>query len=253
MQKGYKMNDFISTIRTDRLREINEKKKMGIIIQDEYSYRYVDKIQLILEDETMIFGVQANNRDIYFFIIDEGANSYFTVYDIYMILSEICAHGNEETVINVLNEMNKKEMKKISNPDEKKENWINRGRFRYQDVEYNLKEAVIPDHHGKYKQKDGARDITYKQLFVLINLIQEKSNAFFTRGKNKDELNVNGLVRLLSALLSSHTNIKLLNEMGWFYNNDEEHFQLKKELSLEDKKHYYLTQEEFDSIICSES
>ncbi len=243
------MNDFISTIRTDRLREINEKKKMGMIIKDEYSYRYVEKIELILDDETMVFGVQANYKDVYFYIIDEGANSYFTVFDIYMILFEICAHGNKLTVINVLSEMNKKEMKKISNPDEKKDDWVNRGRFRYKDVEYNLKEAVIPDYNGKCKHKDGAREITYKQLFVLINLIQEKSNAFFTRGKNKDEKNVNGIVRLLSALLSLHTNNNLLMKMGWFYDEEEGHFQLKKELSQEDKKHYYLTQEEFDSII----
>ena len=78
------MNDFISTVRTDRQREINMKEKSGIVVSDKYRYRIVDTIMVIMPDGTKLtYGFQANHRDVYFFMIDEGANSYFSIVEIY--------------------------------------------------------------------------------------------------------------------------------------------------------------------------
>ena len=64
------MNDFISTVRTDRQREINLKEESGIVVSDKYGYRIVDTIIVIMSDGTKLtYGFQANHRDIYFFII----------------------------------------------------------------------------------------------------------------------------------------------------------------------------------------
>ena len=67
------MNRFIPIIRTDRKREINKYKNLNYFIADEKEYRLIDRIRTLQPKCTFDFGVEANNREIYFYIIKDGS------------------------------------------------------------------------------------------------------------------------------------------------------------------------------------
>ena len=79
-----KMNDFISTIRTDRLRQIEQYREKGYLIDKKF--RLVDKIEVKHEEQLYCFGVQASGRDVYFYLIDDGENAYYSISEIYELL-----------------------------------------------------------------------------------------------------------------------------------------------------------------------
>ena len=79
-----KMNDFISTIRTDRLRQIEQYREKGYLIDKKF--RLVDKIEVKHEEQLFCFGVQASGRDVYFYLIDDGENAYYSISEIYELL-----------------------------------------------------------------------------------------------------------------------------------------------------------------------
>lgn len=249
------MNDFISTIRTDRKREIKKRENEGIIIPDKYRYRIVDTISVLKDGKEYIFGVQANQKDVYFFIIDEGANSYFTIVEIYELLKYVVDSGNEDVVYEALEKIYTTEMKKVSQEQEDRdvEIWENRGRFNYRGISYYIKDVEYPDYAGEIQMLDGSGTMSYLQLFMLINLIQEKSNAFFSRGgANNCEL-INGIVRLFDCLLRGTSDHESLMRLGWFWDNIEKKYVLNADKAEKKERKYYLTKAEFEDIIYSES
>ena len=252
------VNDFISAIRTDRIREMKTRKKSGIDISNEYMYRIVDTIIVRTNNgEDLEFGFQANQKDVYFYIIDGGANSYYTIVELYDLLKIICDSGNKEIVYDVLHKIETTEMKKIATEVDEDgkvhEKWENRADFLYRDVVYHLKDIEYPDYNRIIEMPDGAKDLSYIHLFVLLNLIQEKSNALFTRGDVENSQFVNGIMRLFICLLKGKKNYAELERMGWFYDEEEDRYFMDFE-KVEDKaRKYYLTKEEYLGIIKSES
>lgn len=251
------MNDFISTVRTDRKREMTQKKESGIIIANEHEYRFVDTIFICVnQSEKLEIGFQANNDDVYFFLIDDGANVYYSVKEIYELLLFICVTGRRRIVLEALDViintiMRKKERK---DPSEKEEDlWENRGCFFYRGIKYYLKDVRFPMCTGEVEMPDGACRISFLKLFVLINLIQEKSNALFTRGEGKKVHFVNGMVRLLYCLLIGEEDCEVLNRKGWYYDKSAKKFILHSDLAEDKLTKYYLTEDEYQSIIKAES
>lgn len=252
------MNDFISTVRTDRQREINMKEESGIVVSDKYRYRIVDTIMVIMPDGTKLtYGFQANHRDVYFFMIDEGANSYFSIVEIYELLQKICDMGNADIVLDVLERIKSTEMKQILDPsaptDFSKAKWENRGDFIYRGITYHMKMIDYPDYNGCIEMFDGGRTMSYKQLFVLLNLIQEKSNAFFMRGEVKNESLTNGIMRLFICLLKGTQDYDELKRLGWLYDSKNRKYVFDENTIEKSSRKYYLTENEFLSIIKSES
>lgn len=249
------MNDFISAVRTDRWRELMEKEKSGIQIADKYYYKLVDSIKIKISDDIMLtYGFQANQKDVYFFITNNGANSYFSIVELYELLKYMCDLGDEDIVLDVLDRIMTTETKRIIDTVESKEKWENRTDFYYRDVVYHFKAIDYPEYDGLIKLDDGAVKMSYLQIFVLLNLIQEKSNAFFTRGESKHVELVNGIVRLFICLLNGSNDYEELKQLGWFYDSESKKYNLniKKDRDKERRK-YYLTEDEYLSIINAES
>ncbi len=252
------MNDFISTVRTDRQREIFEREKNGMLVSDKYRYRMVDTIRVLLSDGTeLMYGFQANQKDVYFFIINDGANSYFSIVELYEILERICAEGNEDIVLSALECIKNTEVRHIWDAEEptdiSKAEWENKGTFVYRGITYHMKQIDYPEYEGVIDMFDGARTMSYKQLFVLINLIQEKSNAFFVRGEKKNVDLTNGIMRLFICLLRGNRDYVELEQIGWFYNYETMKYFLDETKIDKNGRKYYLTEDEFLSIMKAES
>lgn len=75
--------------------------------------------------------------------------------------------------------------------------------------------------------EDGSVQIDYKTLFILINLIQEKSNYLFERSK-KYRGYKNGIIRLLITLIQIEKNNPILEEKGWVYDETEKKLSITK-------------------------
>ena len=85
---------------------------------------------------------------------------------------------------------------------------------------------------------------------MLLNLIQEKSIALFLRG-GQNKKYADGILRLFVVLLSKHEEIPLLTGLGWRYDagSDQFLFQPPGAENERNKRKYYLTKQEFDTIM----
>lgn len=247
------MDNFISIIRTDRKREINKYKNMKYSVGDEKNYRLIDRIKTLQNGYIFEFGAEATEREIYFYVIEDGANAYFSIVEIYKLLQDIMIREGEDFVIDLLKEQIQIEIEVVKNSEnDNKEKTLNQERFLYRGVEYYIKRTVeINDkRNGQVKPWDSSVKISYRQFFTLLNLIQEKSNALFSRGKNNDQYK-NGLIRLLIVLLINNHDIPILLQKGWKYDDENEKYTYQKieEETEISKRKYYLTEEEYKNII----
>lgn len=247
------MDNFISIIRTDRKREINKYKNMKYSVGDEKNYRLIDGIKTLQNGYIFEFGAEATEREIYFYVIEDGANAYFSIVEIYELLQDIMIREGEDFVIDLLKEQIQIEIEVVKNSEnDNKEKTLNQERFLYRGVEYYIKRTVeINDkRNGQVKPWDSSVKISYRQFFTLLNLIQEKSNALFSRGKNNDQYK-NGLIRLLIVLLINNHDIPILLQKGWKYDDENEKYTYQKieEETEISKRKYYLTEEEYKNII----
>ena len=162
-----------------------------------------------------------------------------------------------DIVLEVLERIKSTEMKQILDPsaptDLSKAKWENRGDFIYRGITYHMKMIDYPDYNGCIEMIDGARTMSYKQLFVLLNLIQEKSNAFFTRGEVKNEILTNGIMRLFICLLKGTRDYDELMQLGWVYDYENSKYVFDEHIIEKNSRKYYLTEDEFWDIINSES
>lgn len=232
-----RMNDFISTIRTDRLRQIEKYREKGYLIDKRF--RLVDKIEVPHEGKRYNFGVQASSRDVYFYLIDDEENAYYSISEIYELLWRMATMEGVHYVQELLND--------LMASDEK-------GKFIYKKIEYEIKKSITPSRKGSVEVFDGSKKVDYQKLFILITLVQEKSNALFARGDNNQDY-MNGIIRLLIVLIISSGDHDILKKKGWYYDQEKEKFYYKDILNAEEKrkKKYYLTQDEYEIIISTES
>ncbi|MGP1434360.1 MAG: hypothetical protein ACTTKP_08790 [Catonella sp.] len=230
-----KMADFLTILRTDRKREISGYRKRGYLVRE--GYRLVRKISI----EDMEFGVQVSAQDYFFFLIGNNQNAYYSVYELYNLLHLMAVREGKDYVNSLLQKQIDSKYRCI---------------FKYEDIEYEMKKSVIPDENEKIEVEDGSEQVDYKTLFILLNLIQEKSNSLFgSRRKNKDYKN--GIIRLLITLIDVEQNNQILTEKGWVYDEEEKKFKYDGKTvqykNNEKFKKYYLTKGEKDSIMSIES
>lgn len=243
------MENFIPTIRTDRFREMKEYDEKGYSFIDRPSYRKTAKIKILQEGYEMVFGVEATQNDVYFYIINNGANVYLSIFEIYQLLFDIAVKEGEEFVVKALKQQLRLKIRK-SHIANKKEVWLNQEKFEYRGIEYDIRRTVDPGREGEVNIPNMSLKISYKQLFLLINLIQEKSNALFLRGKQNRKY-ADGILRLFIVLLMQHEEIALLSDLGWCYDEEQDRyfFQTPEKESERMKKKYYLTKQEYDHIM----
>lgn len=240
------MNDFISSIRNDRDIEIKERESKGIVIFSKPHYRIIDTVEVLLDENTYTFGVHANNSEVYFYIINNGANTYYSIIELYELLKLICDRGNDAVVFEALENIAKMDTVHKYNKDGMVE-------FLYRERSYYINKIEYPEYSSEIEAPDGAAKISYIELFLLITLIQEKSNALFNRGSGNNEQYLNGLARLLYCLLKLDKDHEYLSNLGWYYSEEKELFELYRDKSQEEKRKYYLTEAEYMSIINEES
>jgi hypothetical protein len=105
--------------------------------------------------------------------------------------------------------------------------------------------------NGEVAIPESGMKLTYSEIFVLINLIQEKSNALFMRSTTRKKKYQNGILRLLIVLCKMEKNILLLQELGWNWNEPQGRFEYlpKEKIKTRAKYKYYLTADEYKTIM----
>lgn len=230
------MRDFLLIARNDRKREKLLYSKKQYLVPD--SYRMIRKIRFEREYRMIELELQVSKQDYYFYLIENEGNAYFSIPEIYDLLNTMSDMEGKEYVSNLL----KKQLMEIEKES-----------FYYEDTEYEIRKCVIPDRDGKIAIFDGSQKISYEMLFILINIIQEKSSAMFSKS-NGNEKYIDGIIRLLVALIECSGTHTVLNEKGWLWNFEDKCYVFSKEKKREKNiKKYYLTKGEFDDIISLES
>lgn len=235
------MKQFIDVVRNNRRQEIEKYIAKGYYCHEDGKYTFIDSITVRNEEDVKI-GIEVTEREVFFYVIDEGVNSYYSIIEMYNLFIDMCFREGTDFVISKLQEQ------LANNYSEEKGSSI-----IYDNNEYSIHKIVTVQDKGSIMPSDSSLELQYQHLFVLLNLIQEKSNALFSMGKEKEY--INGVLRLLIVLLSCDRDNPVLREMGWNYKKSDCKFIFEKPV-LETKRSirkYYLTEEEYQYILKKES
>ena len=245
------MYEFIPVIRTDRYREIRAYKEKNFTFIKEKKFRLIDTIKINKSDkEKYKFEVRADFYDVKFYIIENNAAIYLTFFQLYELFKQVHLSGNIKVTYH-LRQLLKRDKKEI---------------FLYRGIEYKFTKIREFSLLHKVSIPNSGIQINYNELFYLLVLIQEKSNYLWSRSISEANKNFsNGIIRLIIVLLENKNGHEILNNLGWFMNDDGDGFKPNKLVELKKgtvnyKKHkelvkrkYYLTELEFGSIINLES
>lgn len=240
-------------LREDRRREISERINQGMIIPNQNTYRYTSKIVLCNGDgnlpRDMEFGVEVTASEIFLYLIKDEANVYLSAKDLYSILLEIRTKDGLGLILDVFEEQQKQSVICLNPKKENDKKYKNYDYLLYRGIRYRIPRTIIPNHNGSFMMNDCQMYISYDELFALIHIIQEKSNAFWL----EDNKYKNGLVRLLQALLQLENDNEILKNRGWHYKESENRFYYKVPQKEDNNKSikYYLTMKEYRNIIKS--
>lgn len=231
------MKDFIHDIRTDREREKAEYRRKGYIVSSEYLC--LSKVNVKCNNIEYSYGVQVDKNEIRFFLTNNNANLYLSIYEIYDILRNLPAKRRavfkkafaEHLLGNVNEECN----------------------LIYKNISYEISPCIVFP-KGKMYLETVASEVDCAQFYYLIHLIQSKSNSMFERSKDKrKKKNINGIYRLYGALLRKRSASAELYEKGWVWDSVQNKFVLDSEQKGRDVdkwiEKYYLTDEEYRSIL----
>lgn len=230
------MNNFVPLLRSDRLREIIEYNKRGYVFRlGEDQYKYVRNISVCnAHNYEFNFEVRVSQDEPRFYIVSEKDNTkesciYLTIYELYLILVEMSLALTVDVVTRILK--NKRDSKLN----------IDYTGLKFQ---VNFFSSNIPE--GKIKIPESNIEITYENFLLLLALIQDKSNYYWSISTNENkEKFTDGILRLLITLISTKGS-EILESHKWYYNDKKEIYEKPKE-KYEFK--YYLTQKEFESIM----
>lgn len=238
------MFTFVQNIRKERNEEMAEYESKGIDFIIRNHYKLLRKISINKEGSIFDYEIRVDFKDVRFYIIKNNSCIYLSIYEIYELLNNINANFDIDIV---------DELKSFYNNTDKDE-------FEYSGKKYTFPRS--PSFEGKYNIKIPYSNtiISCTELFILIFLVQEKSNYLWSISKETVTYK-NGIIYLMIVLLSCKEDNNLLNELGWFYSSEEnkyienklsnsdegdEEFEMKKR-KVERK--YYLTEIEMNSIL----
>ena len=240
------MKNFIPVVRTDRLREMQSYEKKGYSFIDKKKYLMIEKIHTLQEGYEFDIGIEVTQNDVYFYLIDESANVYLSIAELYGLLRAIEQQEGKAFVVNALKKQLSIHIKRTE------EKTSNQEKFRYRNLEYAIRKTVLLKKNEVIEIPNVALSITYHELFMLMNLIQEKSNALFGR-KKESKCYVDGILRLFIVLLSLEEDIPLLTELGWKFDSEQGRFMFyevsEEQRTERGKRKYYLTKTEYKNIL----
>ncbi|MHB8127590.1 MAG: hypothetical protein ACYDEX_01130 [Mobilitalea sp.] len=225
---------FVPYVRSLRNKEIEIYESKGYVVSNKAEYTFTDKINIIIKGYSFCFGIRVNINEVYFYLLDKGTNIYLTVMEIYDLLWKLVIEEKNSWVLDEL------EFYNSSNETTT---------FFYHGKEFYIHKLSDAIPVGMIKITDADIMITYDELFLLIYLIQDKSNYFESLSIEKRY--INGLIRLLKVLLECNSENVHLATLGWKFNNTSNRYELLKEkiVGKRNKKRYYLTVDEERLII----
>lgn len=243
--------EFIPIIREERKKEMGSYEKLGVGFIEKRKYKLIEKISIesnVNSEELIEFEVRVTFKEVRFYIIKSDSCVYLSINEIYQLLNDMNLY-NDIDIIDKLTVFYKTTEK---------------DQFVYKDKTYNFPKS--PNFYDKYKIKiaNSNLNISWNEFFILIFLIQEKSNYFWSIKKEETIPYNNGIIYLLITLLNCKENNNLLKELGWNYSTEEERYMdnvLSKpdrdEVSEEEyeenckivERKYYLTEDEMKSIL----
>lgn len=231
------MKDFIHDIRTDRKREQAAYKDKGYIVNS--GYICLSNVEVICDNDKYSFNVQADRNEIKFFLSNDKANIYLSLYDIYDLIRELPSRIRTLYKMafkyHVLNNVNTECY------------------FLYKGIRYELSPCVEIKKAKINLEKIGLTT-DFAQLYFLIHLIQNKSNSMFERSTDEEKkANINGIYRLYSVLLSKRSSSEILCNKGWVWDSKLKKYVLeakpKNENDVKWIDKYYLTESEYATIL----
>lgn len=210
---GIHMKNFISVIRTDRLREMQFYEQKAYSFVDKKNYIMIEKIHTMQEGYKFEFGIEVTQNDVYFYLIEEKANAYLSIMELYHLLYAIGRQEGMEFVTSALKRQLRIQIKKAE------EKILNQEKFVYRNLEYEIRKTVALKRDAAVKISDIALTVSYCELFMLLNLIQEKREQVLC---------------------------------GWNFADDDRFlfFEIPEEQRTErGKRKYYLTKTEYKNIL----
>ena len=189
---------FVRNIREKRKKEINNYELKGYIL-NKNNYVTNDILQININGIIFKYGIRINGNDVYFYILKEGCQIYLKIYDIYLILWKLYYKENNKQIIDFL-EYYENNNQEIS--------------FSYEGVNYFVHQLPKIDENTKIGVLDSDVEITLEELFLLIYLIQDKSNYLISLGKKTEY--INGIIRMLKTLLKCNNKNDVLRQSGGF-------------------------------------
>lgn len=230
------MNDFVPILRADRSREMIEYERRGYVFRlGENQYIYARNISVKKPDEKEYsFEVRVTHSETRFYMISEDSKInescvYLTIYELYQLLLGMTKKISVETITNILQ-------------SKRDSIW----KIHYTGLKFDLKFFSTEIPKGKVRIFDSNIEVTYETLFLLLALIQDKSNYYWSIKPTEDKmLYVDGLLRLLVALINVDGH-PILRSHKWEYNFRKKVYEKPKEKY--DFK-YYLTQDELKNIM----
>lgn len=244
------MYTFVPLIKAERELEIKSYESIGVGFNDKNQYKLLETIRIYDIDGCewpLEFEVRVSFRDVRFYIIKNDSCIYLSINEIYNLLYDMNLNSDED--------ITDKLVAFYSNKEEYE--------FIYSENAYKFPKS--PSFEDKYKVQIPYSDlyISYTELFILIFLIQEKSNYYWSIS-DKEVTYINGIIYLMITLLKSNQENNFLKKLGWNYSSDDNKFkdnvlsypdknevsdvEYKKKRSIVDRK-YYLTEEEMKSIL----
>lgn len=229
------MKNFIPVLRCERFCEMQNYEEKGYSILDRKEYRMVKKIAIAYMNETYEYGVHVTLNEFFFYIIRDGANIYLSIKEIYDLIADMVA---KDDFIKVL----KKQLLQ-----KKKE----RSSFICDGIKFYITKPVDCAIEENLKVPDSGAEITVKELFILLMLIQAKSNCMFERSSAARKKFVNGIIRLFIVLLERQADDSLLTDLGWKWDVDDRRYQHESVSYRKGRAafKYYLTKAEYSDRI----
>lgn len=228
------MKNFIPVMRAKRLLEMKSYIGKGYEIQDKKHYCMLEYIYLEYMNERYEYGIQVTQDEIYFYINKDKANIYLSIIEVYHLIINF----NEIDGGYFLSCLKKQLRQKVSQQSE----FVNQG------LAYKIAKPIEIQKEMCVNVLQTGIQITNKELFLLLILIQEKSNALFKRSTGIKRSYANGILRLLVVLLEKEKDDELLESLGWKWDEKSSKFIFMKKEKRTGREvyKYYLTKSEYN-------